>query len=101
VPRDEKRGEALARLLGRPILLICRCLVGWGTLYGLTLIDAATTEGPRAALQKATSGRDPLAGFVNLALTGVAAVVWVGAGVAALLGRLRGKGRRAGGPPAM
>lgn len=93
---DEERREALIRFIGRPLLLVLWSLVLWGSLYALVLIYGAATEGPRATLQRAMTGRDVLAGAANLGLAATAALVWVGVGVAAWLKASRRRAKRPG-----
>lgn len=66
----------------RPLLVVFWALVLWGTLYCGLLVHAACVDGPRAALERALSGRDVGAGFLNLALVVVAVVVWSLVGMA-------------------
>jgi hypothetical protein len=91
---DEGRGEALTRLLGRPLLLILWSLVLWGTLYGLILAHAAFREGPRSVLQRILAGGDLPGGLVNLTLAASAAAVWLGVAVAVWRNGLRDRKRR-------
>jgi hypothetical protein len=77
----DERGlrQFLIDVVGRPVLLGLWLLFLWGTLYGLALLYAAVVEGPVATVRRALS-EDPVVGAVNLALCGIAVLIWVAAG---------------------
>lgn len=68
-------------MVGRPLLVVFWALVVWGTLYCGVFLYAAFVDGPRAALERTLFGRDVGAGLLNLALAGLAVVVWSLVGV--------------------
>ncbi len=75
-------------------MFILWALVLWGTFYAGLLGYSAITKGPSVALTRILASRDPMGGAVNLALAGLALVVWGLIGVA-----LVGRGRRQGNEP--
>lgn len=81
--------QFLIDFVGRPILLGLSFLFLWGTLYGLALLYAAALEGPGPAVRRALSGEDPVAGAVNLAISGFAMLVWGALGALVWLRRRR------------
>ena len=68
--------DFLVYVVGRPVLLVLWSLVIWGSVYGLALLYAVIVDGPTEALQQALSNKDRVAGAANLALMGLAMVVW-------------------------
>lgn len=67
----------------RPMLLAFWLAVAWGTFYGLALLWSALALGPGEALERALSGRDGLAGMLNVWLAALAFLVWGIVGVLA------------------
>lgn len=83
-PDDEHR---IARLVGRPLLLVFWTLVVWGTVYALVFLVAVVGEGPGPALARATTGPGAVLGIANLALAALSTGVWAIAGTIAWRGR--------------
>ena len=74
-PGEEQR-KWFIHVLGPSLLLVLWSLVLWGSLYACLLLRATLVEGPRAVLHRVLSGGDVVAGIVNLALAGLAPLVW-------------------------
>ena len=94
-PGEEWR-EAIIYGVGRPLLLVFWAVVSWGTLFGGHLVLAALDKGISGAIQQALSGKDSLAGILNLFSAGLAGGVWCVAGAAYLRYRRKQISKRRG-----
>jgi hypothetical protein len=81
-------------VIARPLMFVFWSLILWGTLYLVVLVHGAATQGFGETWHQALSGRDRLGGVVNVALAGIAVLVWAVVGVGA--GSLPAGGREGG-----
>jgi len=84
--RDGSR-DVLLYAVVRPLLFFFWSMVLWGTCMAIALLYAAMRQGPLVAVRRVLEGEDSLGGRVNLALAGLAIVVW--SAVAAAVRRRR------------
>ena len=75
-PLKSQVREFALSVIVRPLLFVFWSLVLWGTFYGAALLYAVVREGPTAAVARALGGNDALAARANLALVGLAVLVW-------------------------
>jgi hypothetical protein len=89
---DSRASDFVLYVVVRPLLFVFWSLVLWGTFYGLALLYHVVVDGPTISFERVLAGRDVLAGRVNIALVGVAGVVWT---VVFLAVHVRRRSRRA------
>lgn len=94
---DSRARDFVLYVVVRPLLFVFWSLVLWGTFFGLALLYQVVVDGPIISLERVLAGRDVLAGRVNIALVGVAGVVWT---LVFLAVYIRRRSRRAAGKAA-